>query len=213
MAERGRTQLSAAGSVQVKSGKGELHSIFVISAATGELEIWDSTGLQAQVETATVSGLIEAAGAGDVDIIVTAVGMTNTPKTLSVAVANDDTAIEVAVKLLADLVADADIGHPSTGFFTVTLVGAVLTFTANTVATDDSTMNIDIDETGSTAVGLDDADTSALVQAGMGETDAALLYQDTNPSAGFTQLDLPYTNGLHVSMAVTPGRINFVYGR
>ena len=207
MAEKSRTQLSAAASVQVKSGKGEIKSLFVVSAPTGDVEIWDTDGQVAQVETATVTGLIEAAGAGDVAVIITAVGMTDTGDTRLVAVANDDTAVIVAGKIRVAMAADSDVNT----FFAVTGAGAEVILTALTIAGNDATMNIDINN--STSVGLDDIPTSANTTQGGGETDANLLYAATSPAAGYTRLELPYASGLHIKLPSTPGRFNFVHGR
>lgn len=207
MAERSRTQLSAAASVQVKTGKGEIKNIFVVSAPTGDVEIWDTDGQVVQVETATVTGTIGAAGAGDVAVIVTAVGMTDTGDTRLVAVANDDTAAIVAGKIRVALAADGDVN----AFFTVSGAGAEVILTALAIAANDATMNIDINN--STSSGLDDIPTSANTTQGGGESDANLLYKIASPAAGFTPLDLPYTAGLRVKLPSTPGRVNFVHGR
>ena len=109
----------------------------------------------AQVETLTVLGTIGVAGVGNAKVIVTASGMANSPKTISVAVANDDTASLVAGKIRTALIADADIGAVSTGFFTVTGTDANIILTANIANTNDVTMNISVDNdtcTGLTAV-------------------------------------------------------------
>lgn len=119
----------------------------------------------AQVETATVVGTIEAAGAGNASVTVTAVGMTGTPKAVSVAVANDDTASQVATKIRATLTADADVGHVTTGFFTVSGAGAEVILTAKVAAANDGTLNIAIDD--DTSVGLTAAPTSANTTAGV----------------------------------------------
>lgn len=117
-----------------------------------------------QVETATVVGVIEPAGAGDASVTVTADGMPNSPKTIAVAVANDDTAALVAGKIRAALIADADIGDATTGFFTITGSGADIILTKKTAAADDATMNVAIDN--GTCAGLTAAPTSADTTAG-----------------------------------------------
>jgi hypothetical protein len=124
----------------------------------------------AQVETATVVGTIEPAGAGDVEVIVTAAGMTGSPKTVAVAVANDDTASDVAGKIRAALTADADVGHVTTGFFTVSGSGADVVLTAKTKATNDATLNVSIDN--DTSAGLTAAPTSANTTAGVAPDNA-----------------------------------------
>lgn len=73
-------------------------------------------------------------------------------------VATDD-AFSVAEKFRFALESDADIGHAETGFFTVSGVGENIILTANTVAENDDTMNIAIDNdtcTGITAAALSD---------------------------------------------------------
>lgn len=118
-----------------------------------------------QVETGTVVGTIEAAGAGNALVVVTAAGMTNSPKSISVAVANDDTASQVGAKIRAALILDANVGHATTGFFTVTGAGADVVLTAKAANYNDATMNIRIDD--DTSVGLTNAPTSTNTTAGV----------------------------------------------
>ncbi len=118
-----------------------------------------------------------ASGAGNATVIVTAAGMVGTPKTVSVAVADSDTATLVAGKIRTALAADADVG----AFFTVSGSGAnvVLTSVAYT-ASNDATMNISIDN--GTCTGLTAAPTSTNTTAGGTRTDidfgAALSVND-----------------------------------
>ncbi len=95
----------------------------------------------AQIETLMVLGAITASGAGNATVIVAAAGMTGSPRTVSVAVANSDTAAIVAGKVQAALTADGDVG----GFFTVTNpAGADVVLTAITAAANDPTYQITI---------------------------------------------------------------------
>lgn len=118
-----------------------------------------------QVETATVVGTIGVAGAGNAKVIVTAAGMSNSPKTISVAVANDDTASQVATKIRSALTADADVGHATTGFFTVSGATDKVILTKKTKSVNDATINIAIDN--DTCTGLTAAPTSANTTAGV----------------------------------------------
>jgi hypothetical protein len=117
----------------------------------------------AQVETATVVGTIEAAGAGNAAVIVTAAGMAGSPKTKSVAVANNDNAAAVAGKIAVVLAADTDIA----AMFTVTNPGsgATVVLTAKTAAANDGTLNVSIDN--GTCAGLTTAASSANSTAGV----------------------------------------------
>lgn len=114
-----------------------------------------------QIETATIVGTIDVAGAGDIDVTVTAAGMNNSPKTIQVAVANNDTAAQVAAKVIAELDADADVS----AFFSVGGTGDDVVLTALTAAANDATMNIAYDN--GTATGLTPDATSTNTQAGV----------------------------------------------
>jgi len=138
----------------------------------------DSTGTTAwtagtaQVETATAAGTIT--GAGNAEVIVTASGMTGSPKTLDVAVASTDTASEWAAKVRAALAADADVS----ALFSISGTGAdiVLTRKADFSATvsgatvsvypaNDATLNVSLDN--GTCTGITTAATSADTTAGV----------------------------------------------
>jgi len=113
-----------------------------------------------QVETATVVGTIEAAGAGNAEVIVTGALVTGSPLTVPVAVANNDTASQVATKIRAALNALAAI----TDNYTVGGADAEVTLTTIAVAANDATLNISIDN--DTCLGLTAAPTSANTTAG-----------------------------------------------
>lgn len=115
-----------------------------------------------QVETATVVGTIT--GAGNATVIVTAAGMTGSPKTIDVAVAVDDTASIVAGKIRAALAADADVS----ALFEVSGSGANVVLTRKHSvgsAANDATLNISIDN--GTCTGLTTAATSTNTTAGV----------------------------------------------
>lgn len=116
---------------------------------------------QKQVETATVLGSIGASGAGNATVIVTAAGMTGSPKTVSVPVANNDTAVQVAGKIRTALAADANVG----AFFDVSGTGADVVLTRKEAAANDSTMNISI--ANGTCAGLTGAPTSSNTTMGI----------------------------------------------
>jgi len=112
-----------------------------------------------QVETATVVGTVT--GDGNATVIVTAAGMNNSPKTLSVAVLNLDDASAVGGKIRAAMNADSDI----TNYFTVGGSGATITLTPKIAVANDTTLNISIDN--GTCTGLTAAPTSANTTAGV----------------------------------------------
>jgi len=112
-----------------------------------------------QVETATVAGTVS--GSGNATVIVTAAAMPNSPKTVSVAVLNLDSAATVAGKIRTALAADTDVKN----FFEVGGSGTDVTLTTKTARANDTTMNISIDN--GTCTGLTPALTSAHTTAGV----------------------------------------------
>lgn len=111
-----------------------------------------------QVETAIVEGAVTTAG--NASVIVTAAGMTGSPKTLTVAVALNDSAAVVAQKIREAMNADTAI----TSKFTVGGFGTAVALTALTAAANDSTLNIAIDN--GTCAGLTAATKSVDTVAG-----------------------------------------------
>ena len=112
-----------------------------------------------QVETATVLGTVT--GSGNATVVITASNMPNSPKTISVAVANSDTASQVATKIRTALNADTDVKN----FFTIGGSGADITLTTKTARANDTTMNMSVDN--GTCTGLTAAPTSANTTAGV----------------------------------------------
>lgn len=123
-----------------------------------------------QVETATVAGVIGAAGAGNVSVVVTSSLLPNGSKTLAVAVANNDTAAQVATKVRAALSADADISN----FYTVSGAGADVVLTNKSALVNDTTLNVAL-ATG-TATGLTAAPNSVNTTAGVAPDEAVMVY-------------------------------------
>jgi len=116
----------------------------------------------AQVETATVVTASGATTAGDATVIVTAAGMTGTPKTLNVALLlTDNTAALVATKIRAALAADTAVSAK----FTVGGTGAAIVLTKKVKAANDTTLNVSIDN--GTCAGLTTAASSADTTAGV----------------------------------------------
>lgn len=113
-----------------------------------------------QVETATIVGTVTLGG--DASVIVTAARMTNSPKTVSVAVELGDDASAVATKVKSALALDSDVG----AFFAVSGTGADVVLTARLAAPNDTTLNIAY--TNDTCTGLTPDATSADTTAGDG---------------------------------------------
>jgi hypothetical protein len=138
-----------------------------------------TAGVQ-QVETATVAGAVGVSGAGNATVIVTSSGMTGSPITLSVAVANSDTASQVATKIRAAMNANSTIA----GRFIVGGTSALVTLTSIAPAANDGTLNISVNN--GTCTGLTTAATSANTTAGVAGVatvniaSASGLYNATN---------------------------------
>jgi hypothetical protein len=112
-----------------------------------------------QVETATAAGTIT--GSGNATVIVTAAGMTGTPKTISVAVLENDTAADWAAKVRAALNADSAV----TALFNVGGSSATISLTRKAPAANDSSLNISLDN--GTCTGITTAASSANSTAGI----------------------------------------------
>jgi hypothetical protein len=113
----------------------------------------------AQVETATAAGTITQSG--NATITVTAAGMTGTPKAISVAVLNTDTADVWAGKVRTALAADAAVA----ALFNVSGATDKIILTRKTPAADDGTLNIA--STNGTCLGITPAGTSANTTTGV----------------------------------------------
>ena len=134
----------------------------------------------AQVETATCVGTIS--GGGNAEVIVTAAGMTGSPKTLTVAVSASDTPALWAAKVRTALTADTDV----TALFAVsgatddviltrlaTSTTTVPTGSLDMYAANDATLNISLDN--DTCTGITTDATSTATTAGV-VSDGAKIY-------------------------------------
>lgn len=119
-----------------------------------------------QVETATVIGTIGAAGVGNATVVITARDLAVSPETISVAVANNDTASQVAEKIRVALVYDATIAAQ----FLISGATDKVILTSHIARANDSTLNISI--ANGTCTGLTAAPTSANTTAGDGLSNA-----------------------------------------
>jgi hypothetical protein len=125
-----------------------------------------------QVETATAAGTISAAG--NASVVVTAAGMTGSPKTISVAVANSDTAATWAGKVRTALAADTavsalfDVGGTTTAISLTRKATATYTVGTESIPVypaNDGTLNISLDN--GTCTGITTAATSANTTSGV----------------------------------------------
>lgn len=158
----------------------------------------------AQVETATVVGTIGPAGAGNAKAVVTAAGMTGSPKTVTTAVANNDTASIVAGKMRVSLAADVNVA----AFFTVGGTGANIVLTRLAAAANDATMNIATDN--DTCTGLTAEPTSVNTTAGVSNAQA-LLTATREPQISIynpvTDTYRNYTLGMAVPTGITAAAV------
>lgn len=100
----------------------------------------------AQRLSTTVNGPVTTAG--NATVVVTAAGMTGSPRTVTVAVLTTDTDAELAEKVEEALAADADVGP----FFGVTSTGNTLTLERRAAAANDAAMNVSVAD--GTSVGI-----------------------------------------------------------
>jgi hypothetical protein len=112
-----------------------------------------------QVNTATVIGTCTQSG--NATVVVTAAGMTGTPKTYNVAVLNNDTASQMAAKIITALAADAAL----TALYAVSGTGATVVLTAIVPAANDATLNIST--ANGTCLGVTTAASSVATTAGV----------------------------------------------
>jgi len=113
----------------------------------------------AQVETATVAGTI--IGSGNAVVVITAAGMTGSPKTIQAQVTALDTASDVAGKIRTALGLDADV----IAMFSVGGATNKVILTRLAAAANDATLNISINN--GTCAGLISAPTSENTTAGV----------------------------------------------
>lgn len=140
-------------------------------AGTPELETATASGTiraaVAQVETLTVGETVPGTlTAGNANVVVTASGMTNSPKTLAVGLATNDTEAQVAAKVRTALANDTDVS----AYFTVSGSGTAVVLTRKAAVANDATNNISIADgtcTGLVAV-VNSSNTTAGVATGAG---------------------------------------------
>jgi len=132
------------------------HIWFVVNMAAGQT-LTLNPGV-AQIETATATGTITLAG--NAQVVVTAAGMTGSPKTFNVAVALNDTAAQWATKVKNALAADGAV----TARFAVSVTNNRISLTRLVAAVNDSTLNIAL--ANGTCTGITAAPTSSNTQAG-----------------------------------------------
>lgn len=157
----------------------------------------DSTGTTAwtagvaQVETATAAGTVTASG--NATVVVTAAGMTGTPKTISVPVLNGDLAATWAGKVRTALAADTAVAALFTIDGTTTAIRLTrkptATYTVGSTsvplyAANDATLNISLDN--GTCTGITTAATSANTTGGTLTAGVYLLDGDGKDFEGAT---------------------------
>jgi hypothetical protein len=114
-----------------------------------------SAGYIRPLQSMSITAAVTSVTAGNARCIVTASGMTNSPKTVTFAVANSDTAAQVAGKARVALAADVDVA----AWFTVSGSSADITLTRVDFTTShDGTMNFTLEDV--TSGGITD-DTTA----------------------------------------------------
>jgi hypothetical protein len=170
-----------------------------------------------QVETATAAGNISTSG--NLTVTVTAAGMTNSPKAVSVAVLDtDDDGSAIAAKIRTALGLDADVS----AYFDVSGATDAIILTRKAAAANDATLNIAL--ANGTSVGLTPAATSANTTAGvspenwgglgmvvtfqnrLGNANLPLLTVDNAP-AGYT----PIGGGGSIVIAQTQAGSNYFH--
>ena len=167
----------------------------------------------AQVETATAAGTIGGSGAGNASVVVTSAGMTGSPITLSVAVANSDTATLWAAKVRTAMNANAVIAARFTVGGSTTAISltrkATTTYTLNGTSVpvypaNDATLNISLDN--GTCTGITTATTSANTTGGVATLGAYVPDLDGNDfegeaSGGLASVDAVYIKNASTSAA------------
>ena len=137
-----------------------------------------------QIETATVVGTIGAAGGGNATVIITAAGLVGTPLTVTVAVANSDTAALVGGKIRAALSATSAV----TDMFGVSGSSAAVVLTRLIPMQTDATLNISINN--GTSTGLTPALTSTDTNPGETLTTVANVSNISGPGLSLDTSDV-----------------------
>lgn len=120
------------------------------------LKTWDGLSLvelvTSQIDTATVVGIITTSG--NATVVVTAAGVTGSPKTVSVPVSLGDNAAQVAAKITTALKADSVIN----AFLFISNTDATVAISPQSATANDSTLNLSVDN--GTCAGLTATPTS-----------------------------------------------------
>jgi hypothetical protein len=157
-----------------------------------------------QVETATITATISTAGNATITVTAANSVALASGKAISVALALGDNSAQVAEKVRAALILDADV----IAFFIVSGTGALVILTARTAAANDTAMNCASAD--GDCVGITAATTSANTVAGDVTThciyDSEGYLETTltgNTHSGTDLIDIAVTTNLRVGMAVT----------
>lgn len=198
-----KVNVSLSNNVAIKDVKGNYASDFaaveskeIVTTAAGVTmgvtsETVKGIATVKQVETGTVA--IDTAADGTINAIVTAAGMTGSPKTVAVAVlVADDDANKIATKVRAALAGDSDVS----AFFDVTGATDKVILTAKVGAANDGTMNLALNKNGTSII--TDAASSADTTGGL----AAVKEKGT------TQVTAGSSNNGTITVNVTDGVIN-----
>lgn len=157
----------------------------------------------AQVETATAAGSIS--GSGNATVIVTSTGMTGSPKTISVAVTNGDTAATWAGKVRTALAADSAVAGRFTVGGTTTAISLTRKptseYTVNGTSVpvypaNDTSLNISLDN--GTCTGITTAGTSANTTAGVATAGAYVPDLDGTDFEGEATGGLTSVDGVYI---------------
>ena len=163
-----------------------------------------------QVETAVV--VVTTVTAGNSNWILTASGMTGTPITTVVALANDDSADDVATKAAVGMNLDSDI----TDLFSVVANGPNVIITRKVAAANDGTLNLEYAD--DTSGGLTDDATSNNTTAGVALATVVQVLDLSGPSLSLDTTDVTThdsASGFEEVVATVlrsgDGTINIVY--
>ncbi len=132
-----------------------------------------------QVETATAAGTVTTSG--DVQVIVTAAGMADSPKTIMVPVVTGNNSSAIATAIRAALAADPSVSS----LFTVSGSSSNIVLTGKVIGPNDTTLNISI--ANGTSAGVTSKPTSTNTTAG---SNFSYLYVDLGATKSFDRVTL-----------------------
>jgi hypothetical protein len=138
---------------------------------------------QTEATTAVVPANITTAG--NARCIVTAAGMAGSPKTVTFAVALNDTAAQVAGKARTALAADANVS----AFFNVGGESAEIILTVKTIAANDATMNFTLEDVTSAGI-TDDLTSTDVIAANDTQTYITTVGAADSGGAGYQLITL-----------------------